>query len=170
MLAEKAGYDITTPNGASKLRNDIESRTGERLSLNTIKRITGVLSYDGSLRETTLEIIASYLGFESYMELRTVMENCSFNFDLPEGYFSAARITPGATIDLEWSPARVVTLRHRRDGEFEVVKSVNSKLMSGDTVYIDSIAEGLPLIIKCVVRHGRDLGPFTAALAGGLKK
>lgn len=37
-LDKKVGMDGTTPDGASRLRNDIESATGEHLSLNTVVR------------------------------------------------------------------------------------------------------------------------------------
>lgn len=61
LLSEKSGRDVTTPVGADYLRNDIEATTGEPLSLNTVKRLTGLLPYDSEPRQSTLDILAGYI-------------------------------------------------------------------------------------------------------------
>lgn len=62
-LSEKIGQDVTTPAGASVLQLDIESVTGESLSLNTVRRLVGVIQSEKlTPRRTTLNIIANYIG------------------------------------------------------------------------------------------------------------
>lgn len=46
LLSRKAGVDVATPAGSDVLRHDIESATGQLLSLNTVKRLTGVIPYN----------------------------------------------------------------------------------------------------------------------------
>ena len=62
-LSEKIGQDVTTPAGASVLQLDIESVTGESLSLNTVRRLVGVIQSEKlTPRRTTLNLIANYIG------------------------------------------------------------------------------------------------------------
>lgn len=47
LLELKAGFSVDTPAGAERLMVAIERETGERISINTVKRLTGVIDYDG---------------------------------------------------------------------------------------------------------------------------
>lgn len=70
-LSEKLGSDVSTPYGASKLKLDIETITGERLGLNTVKRLVGVLSSDVKPRISTIKIISDYLGYPDWRVFRS---------------------------------------------------------------------------------------------------
>ena len=72
-LSEKLGVDVSTPAGATWLQLDIETATGERLGLNTVKRLVGVLSSDAQPRISTIKIISDYLG---YPDWRAFSRNC----------------------------------------------------------------------------------------------
>ena len=72
-LSEKVKDDVSTPAGATKLQLDIETATGERLGLNTVKRLVGVLSSDAKPRISTIKIISDYLG---YPDWRAFSRNC----------------------------------------------------------------------------------------------
>lgn len=74
----KAGFDVTTAAGATMLANDIESKTGERLAANTIKRLVGVIPYNNKPRITTLNIIARYLGWPSWESLMNDHRSSAF--------------------------------------------------------------------------------------------
>lgn len=65
-LSEKLGSDVSTPYGATKLQLDIETITGERLGLNTVKRLVGVLSSDAKPRVSTIKIVSQYLGYSDW--------------------------------------------------------------------------------------------------------
>ena len=49
---------------------DIESVTGERISQNTIKRLTGFLPDHRTPRIQTLDVLARYLGYNNWDKLR----------------------------------------------------------------------------------------------------
>ena len=57
-LSERVGQDVRTPAGATALSIDIGSRTGHTLSVNTIKRLVGVLPEEVNPTRSTLNIIA----------------------------------------------------------------------------------------------------------------
>lgn len=168
MLARKAGYDVTTPHGSDRLQRDIEIATGERLSVNTIKRISGVIGYEGGLRESTLDIVGLYLGFKSGRELKSCIERASSDFRLPPNGIDLATLPPDARIEIEWLPDRKVRLRHRSEGTYIVEEARNSKIKDGDLLSLRIAAEGMPLIAAEVVRDGKSLGPYTAAPESGV--
>ena len=65
-LSEKLGMDVSTPNGATILQLDIESTTGERLGINTVKRLVGVLHSNAKPRMSTIKIFSDYLGYTDW--------------------------------------------------------------------------------------------------------
>lgn len=170
MLARRAGFDVSTPHGADRLQKEIEKQTGERLSINTVKRLTGVLRYEGSVRASTLEIIALYLGYPGVKELMGAIEGSVSGFHLPPIYTDLSKLAPGTEVEMEWPPDRLVALKHIAEGKYRVMKSLNSKLREEDILTVGLAAEGIPLLVKEVTRGSSCLGPYTAASDSGLTK
>ena len=65
-LSDKVKEDVSTPAGAAKLKLDIEVANGERLVLNTVKRLVGVLPSNAKPRTSTIKIISDYLGYPDW--------------------------------------------------------------------------------------------------------
>lgn len=170
MLSSKVGYDISTPHGAERLQKDIESQTGERLSVNTIKRLSGLLPYEGSQRGSTLDIFARYLGYADAKELLAFMEGNASDFRLPPNFIDLSSLPAGAKVVLEWTPGRRITMRHIDGASYSVEESVNSKLWKGDVLETGVVAKGIPFVVRNVAREGGNLGPYTAAQENGLTK
>ena len=168
MLSEKAGIDVTTKAGSEFLRNDIESKIGEALSLNTIKRLTGILQYESNPREITLEIIARYLGYKDYNLLQTTINNKISDFNTLSNFIDLKLQPIGKEILIKWEPERVIKIRHAGEGVYQVEESVNSKLLKGDVLSLSQIAVGFPFLVKEVVRGGQLLGSYTAACTEGV--
>ena len=170
LLEEKAGYDPGTPHGAEKLQKDIATATGESLSVNTLKRLTGVLPYEGEPRASTLEILARFVGLQSAKALETVLKGTSSDFNLPDNFIDVKRLPTGQMLILEWSPGRRVVLRHLEGEEYLVEEAENSKLRTGDKIKLGYVAEGYPLIAADVVRNGKSLGEYSAARDEGITR
>lgn len=168
LLAEKAGYDVTTTYGSEKLARDISTSTRELLSVNTVKRLTGVLEYDGKPRDTTFQIIAKYLGFDSARDLKLAVEGNSSDFNMPDSMIDASKILPGKELGLQWRPDRKIRIRSLGNARFEVTDSINSKLETGDILVLTHLGAGFPFRVKEVIRKGKSLGNFTAAPETGL--
>lgn len=169
MLSKKAGYRVDTPAGASRLVLDIESVTGEHLGLNTIKRITGILAYNNSPREATLDIIARYLGYDSWLILSKVINNKVSYFGTESSFIDLNDLPPGAELSFSWEPDRTIRIRHIGEGRYRVIEAENSKLISHDILTLSQIAEGFPLVVKEVERDGKKLGPYMGATPTGIK-
>lgn len=170
LLSERAGYDISTPHGAEKLQKDILAATGENLSVNTVKRLAGVIPYESQPRLSTLEILSGYLGFPDLKSLLLLLYGISSEFDIPDNFIAAFNLPSEQRMLLEWSPGRKVILRHKEGEEYIVEDSLNSKLRNGDSVLLGYVAQGAPLLIRNVVRDGQSLGEYSAATDSGLTK
>ena len=169
MLGRKAGCDVTSPMGAEFLRNDIESITGEHVGLNTIKRIVGILDYEGAHRPVIMNIIAKYLGYDSWSMLESVLKDKISGFSDDSSIVEIASLADGQLIELEWNPDRKVVLRHDHGKSLTVMSSRNSKLLAGDILTLSQIAPGFPLYASEVVRDNISLGNYTAAAEEGIK-
>lgn len=168
MLSEKAGINVSTPAGAEWLRNDIEKVTGENLSINTIKRITGVLEYEGTHRTIMLDIIARYLGYSSWSVLDNVLQEKISFFGDEKDTLDLEKLPLGQLLEICWDPDRLILLRHAANRIFTVVESRNSKLQAGDTLKLSQIAPGFPFYASDVTRDGHSLGTYTAATINGV--
>lgn len=168
LLTKKAGRDVTTASGSSWLRQDIIVATGEYISLNTVKRLTGVLTTgaDASelhIRPSTLDIIARYLGFKDNNDLQCCLTDGTSQFRKADGLIDVEELPVGSTTVIRWSPDRELVLRRLESAEMLVEQARNSKLKVGDLLRIAQIMNGYPLIVKDVIRNGQSLGPYTAA-------
>lgn len=168
MLSEKCGCDVSTPAGATALAIDIESKTGERLAPNTLKRLVGVIDYPNAPRITTLDIIARYLGYPSWEHLQAVLNHGSSFFGNLYTFVEVSELDPGTEIYFRWEPNREITLRHQKDGKCEVVEVANSKLSAGDILELTQLAEGFPFYVKDVIRGEEHLGAYNAASELGI--
>ena len=168
MLSERAGLCVGTASGAEWLRNDIEKVTGESLSINTIKRITGVIEYEGTHRTILLDIIARYLGYSCWSLLHQVLEERISFFSNENNALTLEKLPPGQLVEICWDPDRKILLRHKKDKIFAVIESRNSKLKESDLLTLSQIAPGFPLYASEVTRNGDSLGTYTAASINGI--
>lgn len=167
-LSKRAGCDVTSTAGATILCHDIASVTGERLSVNTIKRLTGVLTYDNRPRLTTLDIIARYLGYESWRSLKAGEIAIGSDFSNKRLFTDMTALPEGQRVKITWEPGRVLALTHRGAGLYAVAQSVNGKLRAGDLVQLSMLRVGFPFIAADVERDGFSLGEYAAAPDTGI--
>ncbi|MDE6536246.1 MAG: hypothetical protein K2K82_09625 [Muribaculaceae bacterium] len=168
LLARKAGRDVRIPAGSDWLQKDILTVTGENLSLQTVKRMTGVLQSETIPSRTSLDIVARYLGFEDYPAVERALIRGVSDFKRDEGLVEVDLLPADTRLELRWSPDRRIVLRRLPSGECRVEEAENSKLRVGDRLTISQLTQGYPLNVREVVRDGRALGPYTAAPEYGL--
>ena len=163
----RLGESVRTAAGCELLRNDIEARTGERLSINTIKRIVGVIQYEGKQRLTTLNILGKYMGYTCWDEFIEFINGPSgfVNF-MNEVHTRLA--TVGQEVKLQWFPDRTVVIKKQEGPYWKVIESANSKLQVGDVLLMSKARVGWPLNVRDVKRRGVSLGPYRAAEKFGL--
>ena len=169
-LSAKIGQDVTTPTGASVLQLDIESVTGETLSLNTVKRLVGVLQSDSiTPRITTLNIIATYLGYQNWKEAICTTTHPASMFIMQPGFVDMASLEGGTRVTIGWAPNREIGIWHFGKGLYGVLFSKNSKLCHGDVLILRYLAYGFPFIADYVIREGHLLGSYQSAQDVGIR-
>lgn len=170
LLQQKLGCNISSASDCQKLIYDIEAKTGEKLGVTTMKRLLGFTSEKAAPRQSTLEILARYLGFDTFSQLDDAIHNIGdSNFDNNSDSIISASLKRGDRVNLSYSPNRILRLVHLCLDEFEVVESINGSLRKGDRIFVDSLTTGLPMIAKNVIRHGESLGCYTAGKKLGIK-
>lgn len=168
LLSLKAGCDVSSHRGVNILCHDITDKTGEYISLNTLKRMTGILEYDKEHRIDILNVIASYLGFDSWSILDDYLQNKISEFNSSGKFINLVSLPDNKEVEISWNPDRNIVIKHRSGDEYEVIRSENSKLHVADLLYVSEIAVGFPFLVKQVVREGKSLGNYSAAMTEGL--
>ena len=167
-LREKSGNEIRLSRDCELLALDIESVTGEHIGVNTMKRLLGFIADERTPRTSTLDVIARYLGFADWDELRLFDENSSnSSFDDRDEYL-ACNLEQGQQLVISYPPNRSLTIEYLDGNRFRVLESENSKLLPGDMLTLTHIVRGYPLLVAEVIRDGQNLGAFTAGKAHGI--
>ena len=167
-LKHKSGLNLTTPNDIEVLALDILAITGERLGVNTLKRLTGIIDDERTPRLTTLQIIARYLGYASWEQLAEMGGIANSDFDETPEILRSCDITPGTMIKTEYLPDRRILFQYKGNDQFMVLESENSKLHAGDRATITCMIQDYPLVATDVIRDGKSLGAFTAGKSQGI--
>lgn len=169
LLGEQCGREFAVPNDCTVLALDIESKTGEHIGVNTIKRLLGFIDDEREPRVSTLNIIARYLGHDNWETLKLV-DNRTGNSDFNEsqGALDTAQLQPGAMVEITYQPDRRLVIKKAGGNEFTVVESLNSKLLAGDRLRLEHIVKDFPLLVSEVIRDGASLGTFTAGKLQGV--
>ncbi|MBR2236447.1 MAG: hypothetical protein IJ887_00985 [Prevotella sp.] len=168
MLKRKSGADLRLPSDCELLSLDIEGKTGVRIGATTLKRLTGFADDERNPHVTTLDVIARYLGYAHWDELKEIEDKGNSDFDASDGEVRSADLTPEAEVEIEYLPDRRVLFRYLGNNRYRVTESVNSKLKVGDMVEILSFVLHHPLLVLQVWRNGEQLGQFTAGRVSGL--
>ena len=168
-MEAKCGYPLNSSSDCEHLALDIESQTGDHLGFTTLKRLLGFTSERATPRQSTLEILARYLGFNSYKELEDSINNKGdSDFDCNSESVLSSRLPADTEINISYHPNRRLKLRHAKDDEFIVMESIKGSLKAGDIIFVDSFTSGLPMIAKDVIREGKSLGKYVAGEKFGI--
>lgn len=167
-LSEKIGRNVCTPEGASILQLDIETSTGERLGLNMVKRLVGVLPPVLSPRVSTLDAVAVYLGYRDWEMLELEYRGIGSGFGKPDPFVEMSELDAGSLVEICWQPRHRILINHDGNGQYEVIESENCKLLPGDLLSLSKLAMGFPFVADKVFRDEKPLGRYTAAEGTGI--
>lgn len=180
-IAEVFGKKIRYPADYENLALDIELKTKQRISTNTIKRLYGKIKSAQTPRLSTLDIIANYLNYENWDKYVLSLQNrgnSSFIapyhsiYDRNRGYdkIITSQLPLNTKISFSYYPGRIVRVLYTGNKLFKVIFSINSKLIVDDIIEVSSFMLDYPLIIDNIYRNGTNLGGFVAGQHHGLEK
>lgn len=167
-LEAKLGKRIRLSGDCSILALDIEQVTHEHIGINTLKRLLGFIPDEREPRATTLNIIANYMGYESWDALIKTESPSNSDFKEATEGIDVSQLALGEKVQIEYFPNRRVVMEYQGNFLFRVIHSENSKLHVNDILEVHHIISSYPLIVSEVIRAGKSLGLFTAGQTSGL--
>ena len=153
--ARKMGRGIASPSDFNELSLRIRTATGRSVSVSSIKRIWGYVSYSHRPTNETLSILAAFAGYRDWHDFRTSDAAAESSDFLRKDVVKASDLAPGMRLRLCWKPDRECEVECLGDRRFKVVGTENSKLQTGDIFCCEVMAKGEPLICHDVRRGNR---------------
>ena len=144
------GREMRTPNDFEYLRERIYSRLQIMISRTTLMRIWGYLDEKVVPRESTLSILAQFLGYRNWEEFQ---QNSSLSEEEGSSPVLSRRLNVandlalGDCLRLTWQPGRICDIRYLGELRFSVTASEKTRLKKGDTFECSLIVEGEPLYL-----------------------
>ncbi len=168
LLKDRCGHDVRTPADIAGLALDIESKTGEHIGVNTIKRLLGLIDDERSPRISTLDVVARYLGYGDWATLSNLDTGSNSSFDTIDGELRFEDLSVGQQVLITYLPNRRIVMEYLGDNRFRVLQRENSKLQVDDIITVTHLIRNYPMLATEVTRGESSLGSFTAGKAKGI--
>lgn len=149
----KLGKPLHVNHDFELLSSAITTETGSYISTSTLKRYWRQKdtkeNLTCNLHRSTLDILASYIGYPTYeaYERQETLTPTKTSHPIANERIIASQLAPGQQLCLTWAPDREVIVRHDTGNHFTIIKSINSKLQSGDTFEVAHIVKRCPLVL-----------------------
>jgi hypothetical protein len=167
-IEERFGKPIVYPKDCEALAATITTECKDHISASTLKRLYGFVKGTDQARQSTLDVLAKYLGAQNWETLIRSFGNALHSEFTSLNEITIENIEKGKTILLGYFPDRNLSLKYLGKQQFEVITSENSKLTKGDILTAFHFVLGYPLLIENVKRNGKDLGQYIAGKSSGL--
>ena len=116
-----------------------------------------------------LDIIARWLGYENYRTLLREIGELDFSSEFTSlDSIDVIDLDEYTQIEVKYEPSRVILMTYLGGGIFLVNESKNSKLLKGDRLRLSHIVLGQEMMVREVIRDGKNLGGYRAGKDGGL--
>lgn len=170
MVEERLGRKPDSPANFNILALDIMDETGETVSVSTLKRMWGYVSYQSKPSTTVLSVLARYVGQSDWATFCLQQMNTSDSDFLTTGTVKADTLKKGDIVELEWLPNRYCKIECLGSSRFRVLESRNSKLFPGNTFKAEFFAKGMPFYVTDLRQDLYEGRIYVAGERHGLKK
>ena len=159
---------VKTPNDFIFLSGAIWERTHQTMSPTTLKRLWGYVDGADETRNSTLEILSRFLGFDNWDDFINEIHKNSDSDPVTSPHINAKSLNVGDRIFVSWKPDRRCTFRYLGDLKFIVETAENSKLKVGDTFFASLFIIGEPLYISDLTQGNNPPLAFVVGNKDGL--
>lgn len=165
------GHRLIDAGDFEQLSHLLLSRTRERLSPTTLKRLWGYLSNEKvATRRHTLNVLSRFVGYRSYEDFCNHISNAK---EVQSGFRAEERITTekmrqGQKVIITWRPDRRILIRHLGGSRFEIIEALNTKLCVGDTFRCHLMIQHEPLYLDDLVHQGLPAAVYVAGQRDGV--
>ncbi|MCH4148380.1 MAG: hypothetical protein LKG25_07575 [Prevotella sp.] len=169
MIYDKMGLTLNLSSQFEQLSDKIFETTGKTLGVNTLKRLFGKLP-DVNTSDTTLNIIAEFLGYQNWKTLKKISENGNSKIDGIHTTIYLKDMMAGQSIKVNYEPNRELLLKVREDKRCLVTSAKGCKIHKGDILDLIDIVTDYPLTVHQVEREGAFIGSYIGGIEGGVKR
>ena len=152
------GKKLQTPKDFDFLRERIYARLRILVSRTTLMRLWGYVDEDVKPRESTLDVLTQFLGYQDwneYLQNSLLPKEQQSSPILTRRLSVASSLTRGDRLRLMWQPGRVCDVEYTGDLLFRVISSANTRIHEGDTFECSLIIEGEPLYLDNLKQGNR---------------
>lgn len=143
-IETKFGAKITSCGNAQDLREAIRQHTRQLLSISSLRRFFGLVDYAGKkMRTTTLDLYASYLGYESFSAWYDVIK--SGVVEGPMLTLQASNIEMGSQIKVSFIKGLEALMCYIGEDRFIINSSTMPLIAKGEIVHTPQISVGMHL-------------------------
>lgn len=153
LIATKFGSPIRYPKVCDRLAVEISAVTSKQLSASTTRRLMGFTKDINAPRPYTLDIIAEYLGYDTYDDLLNSFNPNSNQNALLER-IEADELKIGTVVKVSLNETISFTVVYTGDRCFKITDCMNTNLCLEDTIKLDRIIVHQPLFIDALYRDG----------------
>lgn len=141
-VENRYGQAISSPADFARLGDELTATIGESLSMSTLKRVWGYVSGYASVRMSTLNTLARYVGCRDWLDFCDTLSNPDVS-SFPTGDVVAlSMLRVGDCVEVKWSPGRRIVVQNLGQGRMRVVESQRSKLTVGTTFTCAGMVNG----------------------------
>jgi len=138
LVRYKFGTPLARPSELDALAEHISIVTGERLGVNTLNRLFGLI--DGGMpTQTAFNIVAQYLGYGTFSLLSKCLRAANSDFAVSPDEFYPQDLPVEAAIELTYESQRRLRLIVGSDHRLRVVLNESSKLAVSNLLTVASI-------------------------------
>lgn len=169
---ETLGRKIQTPKDFEYLSKSIFFRLRTNVSSTTLKRMWGYLKENTQTRESTLNILSRFIGFNDWAEFCDKSQSepnpSQQEHILLKKKISSKELQPNQEIEINWFPNKWCRIKYLGEHSFIVNKSLNTKICENDTFQCYLLIEGEPMYLDNFVHDGLPPVTFVAGKERGI--
>lgn len=154
-VEDRFGQVLSTPHDFANLSGQL-IEAGNPLAVSTLKRQWGYVDGYNTVRPSTLNALARYVGCRDWQEFcDTLTDDDSSDFVMGD-VVAMNTLAVGDRVEVRWKPGRRIVVQYLGQGRMRVVESERSKLKVGDTFSCAGMVNGERLVLTQVERVGSD--------------
>ena len=169
LVRRRSAFPLSTVTNLHRLASEIQVCTGESLSVSTLRRLLGMMESHHDPSIATLDILSRFAGFRGWHDFIAHAGDAEAQSQFLNGQvLRCDQLDEGTIVEVEWPPARLCRLRCQGFGRFEVLLSLNSKLAEGDTLMVQVLSVGQPMVATDIGRGPRREKVYVAGRDTGI--
>lgn len=171
-IEQSLGHCIQSPKDFDQLREHIYTRLHQLISTSTLKRVWGYIDSESEPSRSTLNVLASFVGYGSYADFCAAAAKGGADASNPvvsRHINVATDLAVNDCLTLTWAPDRQCRVRYLGNMQFRVEEAAGTRLQAGDSFQCSLIVEGEPLYLANLMQPGRQATNYVCGKRGGIR-